>query len=370
MIGLLSFHTALNYGARLQCYALQRALELNGHECEYINYENVMRRNSYRMLRLACEALRHGHIKEAVKLICGLPFIAMRRRAFKQFDKKYMKISPVYISSREGMEQSAMSYQKYVVGSDKVWNCVNNGKDTTYLLDFVSDRDRKVSYASSFGMSSVPNDMKEDYKRCLSNIGSLSTRESAGVEIIKELTGLEAKLVLDPVFLLSRQEWERLIPNREKDEKYIFAYLNRKGQYEEFIKKTGFDDSGMKVHLLTRYLKPLDFINRKIRVRYCMSPCAFIENISKAYLVVSASFHCIAFAILLNKPFVAVLVGDKGKDSRVLSLLKALGLEDHILSENIKLNENIFHADTQGMNERISTMRDESLDYLLSAVKG
>lgn len=37
-IGILTFHWSDNYGAVLQCYALQEYLKSQGHEVEIINY--------------------------------------------------------------------------------------------------------------------------------------------------------------------------------------------------------------------------------------------------------------------------------------------------------------------------------------------
>ena len=39
-VGILTFHDALNYGAVLQCYALQNTLMNLGYEVEVIDYKN------------------------------------------------------------------------------------------------------------------------------------------------------------------------------------------------------------------------------------------------------------------------------------------------------------------------------------------
>ena len=38
-IGILTFHWATNYGAVLQCYALQSFLDAKGHDVKIINYK-------------------------------------------------------------------------------------------------------------------------------------------------------------------------------------------------------------------------------------------------------------------------------------------------------------------------------------------
>ena len=38
-IGILTFHSALNYGAILQTYALQQSIKKSGADVEIINYQ-------------------------------------------------------------------------------------------------------------------------------------------------------------------------------------------------------------------------------------------------------------------------------------------------------------------------------------------
>lgn len=49
-----------------------------------------------------------------------------------------------------------------------------------------------------------------------------------------------------------------------------------------------------------------------------MSPQEFVSVIAGAHLVISASF-CLAMAIVLERPFVAILTGNIGKDERFKS---------------------------------------------------
>lgn len=48
-VALLSFHNAFNYGAALQAYGLQYAVEQLGVKCEYIDYQNSRRQFAYDM---------------------------------------------------------------------------------------------------------------------------------------------------------------------------------------------------------------------------------------------------------------------------------------------------------------------------------
>lgn len=124
-----------------------------------------------------------------------------------------------------------------------------------------------------------------------------------------------------------------------------------------------------KIYKLTRQTSPVDFISPKIKVKYSMSPQEFIGVISAASLVVSASFHCISLAIILNRPFVAILTGDKGKDERLLSLLNLLNLNDRILTPNMTSAKVSSPIDYDTVNQKLEELKSSSVQYLISAIE-
>ena len=90
-VALLSFHNAHNYGAALQAYGLQRAVEQLGAECEYIDYANDFRLYSYDMGYQLRDALAHKKFMRAFRLACGAPFMSLRGKRFKKFYRKHFK---------------------------------------------------------------------------------------------------------------------------------------------------------------------------------------------------------------------------------------------------------------------------------------
>ena len=50
-IGILTFHRAINYGAVLQCYALQETLKRMGHNVEVIDYRQPMIEKAYKCIK-------------------------------------------------------------------------------------------------------------------------------------------------------------------------------------------------------------------------------------------------------------------------------------------------------------------------------
>ena len=208
----------------------------------------------------------------------------------------------------------------------------------TYLLDFIEDKNKKISYASSFGLKDIPFELKDVYRINLSNIEFLSTREIQGKEIIKNLTGKNAEIVLDPVFLLPKESWLNMCDRKDSKDKFIFSYTNRKDQLDEVLNCININKNEFKIHKITRYIGIMDFIKPNIKVDYFITPNRFLSNIKNAEIVITASFHCLAFSILFRKNFIVILTGNKGKDERLLNLLRITGLENRVFNENISPN--------------------------------
>ncbi len=361
-IALLTFHNAANYGAALQAYALQHYLNCKGYETEYIDYQNDMRRSAYDMRFHIRLCIKKHQWLAAIKFLLGAPFMQLRKKKFSHFYKQLHCTKKSYYNHRQ-LNEIADSYDKYVVGSDQVWNPHNNGHDTAFLLSFVQNNQKKVSYSSSFGISSVPEDMKDDYKRYLSDFAHLSSREKLGCQLIKDLTGRDATHVLDPVFLLDFKEWSKCICKTAKDD-FIFCYTNRENQLTDFFKTTRYKLNGSKIYKLTRHVKLTDFVSPTVRVKYTMSPEVFLQSIRDSKLVITASFHCLALAIIFEKQFVCFVTGDQGKDERVVGLLNSLGLSDRIYTPEMTLEDVNSPIDYDKVNERKEKLLKISTDYL------
>lgn len=365
---LLSFHNAYNYGAALQAYGLQYAVEQMGVECEYIDYRNARRIFSYDMNQQIKAELGKKNFPRVVKLICGKPFIESRGRKFDVFYKKYLKTTKkIYHNSEEASELNPL-YDKFVVGSDQVWNYGNNGADFAYLLDFVKDSEKKISYASSFGLNRIPQEYRESYSSNLAEFDRIGVREQQGVALVEELTGRTPHLVLDPVFLAGRDCFNQLRDTTVKTKKkYIFFYTNRSCQVEDFL-KTGFVKEKYKYHILSTHVTPKDFLNPRIEICVSMSPERFLQEIHEAEFVVTASFHCLVLAIMFHKPFCAILTGDSGKDERLVSLLKLIGQESRILTRSLRPDELRKEIDYEEVERRLKPYYEHSYEYLRRAL--
>jgi len=368
-VGLITYHNALNYGAALQAYATQRAICNLGHECIVIDYVNTARSRKYNMISLIREKMKQGDIRAVAKMAAGSIFVAGRKKTFKKFySNNLVKTKTEYHSSEELMKLND-EFDLFLAGSDQIWNPENNGADMAFLLDFVKDMEKTASYASSFGLSEIPDELKDIYKDKLNKIRFLSVRELKGVELVEKLTNRHAELVLDPVFLLSKEDWEDLCKDENKySEPFIFEYTNRPGQLEQALKAISYDAKGVKVRKISRYVNINDIFDKNKIIDYSISPKRFAANIRDAQLVVTASFHGTALAIILEKPFISVLTGDTGKDSRIESLLEIAGLRNRIVSDKTSANEILPAVDFAAAKKLLGIHLSNSLTFLKVAL--
>ena len=325
-----------------------------------------MRRSAYDMRFHIRLCIRKHQWLAAIKYLLGVPFMQLRKNKFASFYKRLNCTNKTYYNAQQ-LNEIADSYDKYVVGSDQVWNPHNNGHDIAFLLSFVKNNQKKISYSSSFGIASIPDDMTDDYKKYLSDFSYLSSREELGCQLIKDLTGREAKHVLDPVFLLDSEKWSECISKTVKED-YIFCYTNRENQLSDFFKTTKYQLDGSKIYKLTRYVKLSDFINATVKVKYTMSPEEFLSIIRDSKMVLTASFHCLALAIIFNKQFVCFITGDKGKDERVMGLLRSLGLTDRIYTPEMTMERINRPINYDAVNEKKAELIRLSSSFLLSAI--
>ena len=365
-VALISFHNAYNYGACLQAYALQEAVTQMNTECEYINYINPCRAEIYDMKKRIQKAWKKKDVKELFKNVCGIPFARKRAKKFDAFYEQYLKKTDTVCHNVEEAQILESQYDKFISGSDQIWNAEHNGTDGAYFLEFVKDSKKKISYSSSFGMAEIPEEMEKWYADLLNGISCLSTREKHGVKIIQKLTGRKAHLVLDPVFLLDSHDWKKFVHENNTTEQYTFYYMNARFNLNDFSLVTGYEDK--QKHILSSSVRPKDFLKRSQKVTFAMSPQEFIQQIYDAELVVTTSFHCLAFSVLLHKPFVAILSGDEGRDERLLNLLQITGLESRIFSDNMTEEDVRRPIDYEEVEKRLEPYRRYSRKFLQTSV--
>lgn len=368
-VGILTFHNSANYGAAFQAYATQEGLNNLGVEGEIINYTNSYRRGGYGIKKLFLRELRKGGILTAVKALAGAPLIELRKRRFNKFYRKRLKLSKEEYFNAEQLNTTPPIYDYYLVGSDQVWNYDHNGCDMSYLLDFVSDKNRTLSYASSFGLDSIADELKEDYARLLGSIRALSVREKVGADIVKSLTGRDVPVVLDPVFLLSKKHWQDIAKHTNRiDQPYILLYTTKSTYYDDFLRTTGYNIERWHIAHLTTSPRLKDILDSKTKLVFAASPEEFLGLVENSKLVLTSSFHGTALSIIFHKQFVSFLANNKGKDARITDLLNRLGLKNRIFHNDMTQEQVDKQIDYETVQNKLEDLRKKSLSFLQQAM--
>lgn len=378
-----------NYGACLQTYATQTFLEkCLGHECSLIAYNR--RRCEKTFLQRVRIALASSPAAVWAKrnLLGRAPsdpaeifrarhasLFRARHRAFERFRRGYLKLDQcrTYTRFADYMKKPPL-YDVYLCGSDQLWNPLFfNGCNPIYTLAFAPEGKPRISYSTSIGLDEIPERYRAEMAGALGKFTAISVRETRGAEIVKELTGREAQVTVDPTFLLEASDWRKVCaeaPAPVPAEPYILFYLwgdlDYISEFKEYIKtKTGLTGAALPYRLAE-----MEGNDKKI---YNAGPLDFANLIDRAALVVTDSFHATALSINLRTPFYSLLrCGASSKvnmNSRIYSILGKLGLESRLVQPGAPFPEPALDVDWTEAGTKITRWRQESIDWLTSALR-
>jgi len=354
-IGILTYHFTSNIGSFLQAYALQKKIKNLGYDSHFINYQKKgWLSKQYK--KYAREMF--GIFSSFAWPLCLL-FIKYRDRRFKSFRKKYLKINSHKVIKRKNLPSLEEKFSTFIVGSDQVWNYNNSKFDYTYLFDFIGDSQKKNAYAPSFGVDDIKKESREDFRKHLFQFNYLSTREEEGQKIIKNLLNKECPIVLDPVLLIDKKEWENFAIKPKIKESYVLIYLRTHSESAvKFAKKL----AKMNNHKVVQIVGYRKGSHKHIYI-HNVSPGEWVGLFMKAKYIVTNSFHGVAFSINFKKKFFVEPKINSDTNSRILSITEFFSLRERIIKggDNDHMSENINYSEIE---KKLNKKRKESLKYL------
>lgn len=210
--------TVANHGNRLQNLATQWIFEELGYETETI----------HNPFDPTYSEIKHNIINFAKKIIGNArqKSNANREEAFKLFDRRYIKYSKYWINNANHRRILDNQYDLFVCGSDQLWNPTTENYGANNFAMFCQNN-KKITMAPSFGVETFPERRVEEYRNYLNSFRHLSVRETSGAQIIKSITGRDAKVVIDPTLMIAKEKWESIAkkPGWLGDNKYILCYV-------------------------------------------------------------------------------------------------------------------------------------------------
>lgn len=354
-VGIITIYDNSNFGNRLQNYATQECIKK-------LRLESVTLKN----LRRCNEKPKNFIDKIKITLIFIIKIIqnyfkkTKKERNFEKFNKEYINLSKGYITANNA-KCIEKKYDYFLVGSDQVWNPKFKRMSYIDLLGF-TDKNKKASFAASFGIAKLNEEEKSKFKKYISDYEYVSVRENEGKEIIENICNTKkVEVLLDPTMILDTTEWDKIIkkPNCLKSKKYILLYFLGKmeKEWQDEIDKIAKKYECDVINILD---KNSDFYN--------IRPDEFVYLEKNAFLVCTDSFHSTVFAILYKRPFIVFerITKSTNMNSRLNTLLKKFKLESN------KFDEEIDKIDLENMYKNVDNIlkeeRKKSMNYLKKAL--
>ena len=355
-IGILTYHFAVNYGALLQCYALQQAFENQGADCVVCDYQSPVQRDNNLLYS------KKKSPKAIAKNLCKLPFHHARKRKqqkFRRFVEEHLKLSEP-LATLEDLKKEADSLDAVVSGSDQVFSPHIPDFNEAFFLPF-SSHVKKASYAASLGKTEAAQMLP--YRDALLDFDFLTVREASSLSGIRELGISGVETAPDPVFLLTREHWRTLARADQplKQEPYLLCYFldaERERQYlkiaEEMAKKRH-----LKLYRVVSRYRPYNLSRSAI----CdAGPEDFLNLIANAAFVCTDSFHGTVFSAMFGVDFVTFCPQKNQPDQRKQEILKALGLEDRLRFADEPMKATA--CDPVDITEPLAAQRARGLDVV------
>ncbi len=377
-VGIITFYNGnINYGGILQAYALQKTIENLGYECRQVCLDNTISEKLTlfqkigTIIKLGTSAIeiyqRKKSQEEKERLLRD---IRPRQKAgFIGFEKSIPHTSKSF--KPDEMSELDSEFDMFVCGSDQIWTPNSGGfrpvpHKLNYFLAFTQKY--KISYAASFGTDRISDKYARLIVPLINDLDAVSVREKNAKKLLERRISKDITVVADPVMLLSSSEWQKIMI-KPKESNYVFAYvLGKKDDSRFFIKKCSRELQ--KLLITVPYIGDYSNSDKDFGDKQCIgiTPGEFLGYIQNADYIVTDSFHCAVFCVLLEKQFLVLRrSGDSEKgamNSRLTDLLKVLSLEDRLIDDSYSNLTAYGKIDYSKTNEMVRKLSRKSIDWL------
>ena len=338
----------MNYGASLQALALSQIVCRLGHEVEIIDYQQP-------------RALVY-YSKETLK--SRTPLRNLRKyQKFRCFKRDCLSLTRLSTRLTRRISALIQGMDCVIAGSDQIWHAHGfRGFSPEYFLSFVEDPVRRVAYAPSFGGTTDVAKYGNDMKRLINRFDFLSARDTNTSQLIKQLTGRDAQIVLDPTFLGNFDDYMKSPTLAIRDRGYLLVYAQLRSHQIDLIKSLS---RRLDVPIVSiGYAAPYADISD-----VSVGPEEWLGYFHHARFVCTTYYHGLIFSILARKPF--LLISTLTRATKTLDLTQRLGLDDRVVSSDDSksiLPRHFDDLDYSPLESRIKLLTRKSLGFLERAL--
>lgn len=360
-IGIVTWFGGSNYGTSLQAYALCAKIEELGASPyllkRHITWRNIIGNIIRSCIQKKLQEKEYGYGKKKKKKI-----LSFKKNKFKQFPLCFGFIG------KQVYKWQVSKLSCIIAGSDQLWNPYHT---SSYLLlkDFKTN---KYSYASSIGVKKIPKEINHLYIEALKDFKLISVREESAIVPLQELSGKQITKVVDPTFLLVREQWVTFsngfsITKFDRTTPYILCYFIA-NQEEYWYKLEKIRATTQIDRVVVLPMHPSHF-KRTVELVEDAGINDFVFLLNNARLICTDSFHATALSINLEKDFITML-RFKEKDvnsqnSRLENLLNRYNLSNRLYVDRPPTLESIDYSTVQ---VKLTSDRELSISYLKSVI--
>lgn len=363
-VGIITYHSAYNFGSVLQAYATQQIVNKIGCKAEIINYRMDSQKEFYAYIHHV------NNFKSFIKYMMTFgKRKALKRRAirFEEFIKENLNLTDEFSGPEEAYVYSE-TFDIYISGSDQIWNKHSNELKNVdlkymdpYFLTFT--KKHKISYASSV-VNMTDSELLYVAKK-IKDFSHISCREQDSADKIAKLINRNVETVLDPTLLLSNFDWEKIMC-RTKIEGKPYLLLYTLATNNHLLKILGeAKKKAREYDLQLVVLAPLATAAPNIyRVKFIRDagPKEFMRLVYDSKYIITDSYHGTLFSINFQKQFFSMNSLEKS-DNRVYQILDRLNLRSRII--NYIMDANFTHElDYSKPMYKLEEYKNESISYL------
>lgn len=382
-IGLLTIFRCVNYGAVLQALALKHMLErlFPDATVEVINHLMDPRDNHLlgKVTNPNTPWLQRWRNKRKFKKNFYRPdLFEVRREKTIQLINTALHPTEQLFKTPESL-RDLPSYDVVVVGSDQIWNPILNHdfKTNQYLCTTLPEHQRRVSYAASFGIGTLPESVKDEFRAALLKFNAITVREETGANICEALLDKRPPVVVDPTMLLDEREWRTILASLgynqvTSDKDYIFAYWVRMPIQADIDALSAHAQSlGMPIHLCVAGQLPKLNFPANVLPKTDAAPHDWLAHLAASKGVITDGFHGLQFAVNFSKPVLALgeLSNVESDASRLTDFCTRCGAPNACAEIQAFRNGKLFPLISVSGSTALQEGRTTSLQYLKEIVQ-